>query len=52
MKENKGKNKLHRWVRILIVLAILALVIVIVKAKAGDTDADKVLTIAEQGALL
>ena len=49
MKENRGKNKLRHWVRILIVLAILALVIAIVKAKAGDTDADQVLTIAEQG---
>ena len=49
MKENKGKNKVRRWVRVLIVLAILALVIGVVKAKAGGTDADRVLTIAEQG---
>ena len=49
MKENRGKSKLRHWVRILIVLAILALVIGIVKAKAGDTDADQVLTNAEQG---
>ena len=49
MKENRGKNKLRRWGRVLIVLAILALVICIVKAKAGGTDADQVLTIAEQG---
>jgi len=49
MKENREKSKLRHWVRILIVLAILALVIGIVKAKAGDTDADQVLTIAEQG---
>ena len=49
MKENRGKNKLRRWGRVLIVFAILALVICIVKAKAGGTDADQVLTIAEQG---
>ncbi len=49
MKENRGKKKLRRWGRVLIVFAILALVICIVKAKAGGTDADQVLTIAEQG---
>ena len=49
MRENRGKNKLLRWVRVVIVLAILALVISIVKAKVGGTDADQVLTIAEQG---
>ncbi len=49
MKENKEKNKLRRWGRVLIVLAILALVIGVVKAKASGTDADQVLTIAEQG---
>jgi len=49
MKENKGKNKLRRWARVLIVLAILALVIGVAKAKAGSTDADQVLTVVEQG---
>ena len=49
MKENRGKNKLRRWGRVLIVFAILALVICIVKAKAGGPDADQVLTIADQG---
>ena len=47
MKENRGKNKLRRWGRVLIVFVILALVICIVKAKAGGTDADQVLTIAD-----
>ena len=37
MKENRGKNKLRRWGRVLIVFAILALVICIVKAKVGGT---------------
>ena len=49
MKESRGKKKLRRWGRVLIVFAILALVICIVKAKAGGTDADQVLTIADQG---
>ena len=49
MKENRRKNKLRRWGRVLIVFAILALVICIEKAKVGGTDADQVLTIAEQG---
>ena len=49
MKDNRARIKLRRWVWVLIVFVILALVIGIVKAKAGGTDADQMLTIAEQG---
>jgi len=57
-KDIEEKARLHQplfpaapvIVWILIVLAILALVIGVAKAKAGSTDADQVLTVAEQAA--